>query len=269
MRNSKVKDVESTLKQSGIHKEWASKYRTSDNEHFYNMAFDFISASFGNPDGATVVDAGCGSCAKSKKLADHGFKVIGIDFSKSALDMARKALKDTPYEQKIELRQQNLTAMTLSNDSVEYLVCWGVLMHIPEIEKAVAELKRIIKTGGRIAISEGNMNSFQSRILRSTKKILGLEKSKIYILPAGVEYWEETDEGWLMTRHANIKWLIREFEKHGMKLEKHTAGQFFEFYWAFPIPILKKLIHKFNYFWFKLVRLPVLAYGNILIFRKN
>lgn len=269
MNQPKASDAESTLKQSGIHEEWVDNYRTPDNEHFYNMAFDFIAKSFGSPKGATVVDAGCGSCAKSKNLADRGFQVLGTDLSESALDMARASLKGTIYEDKIELKQQNLTAMTLDSDSVDYLVCWGVLMHIPDVDKAISELSRVIKPGGYIAISEGNMNSFQSRALRFLKKILGRERAEVHFVAAGVENWEETDEGRLMTRQVNTQWLKDEFEKHGMKLEKHVAGQFSEMYWVVPTAILKKMIHLFNHFWFRLIKSPGPAFGNILILKKQ
>ena len=268
MSEYKSTDAESTLKQSGIHEEWVDNYRTPDNEHFYNMAFDLIAESFGSPTGATVVDAGCGSCAKSKNLADRGFHVVGTDLSESALDMARQSLRGTEYENKIELQQQNLTAITMADNSVDYLVCWGVLMHIPEVDKAVAEISRIIKPGGYVAISEGNMHSLQTRVLRFLKKLLGRERAEVNLVPAGIENWEETDEGRLMTRQANMQWLVAEFEKHGLQLQKRVAGQFSEMYWVVPTPILKKLIHLFNHFWFKLIKSPGLAFGNILIFKK-
>lgn len=269
MSEVKSTDAESTLKQSGIHEEWVSNYRTPDNEHFYNMAFDLIAESFAAPPGATVLDAGCGSCAKSRNLVDRGFHVIGTDLSQSALDMARQGLQGTPYQDSIELQQQNLTKITLPDNSIDYLVCWGVLMHIPEVDRAIAELSRIVKPGGRIAISEGNMHSLQSRTLRLLKKLLGRERAEVHRVPAGIENWEQTDEGRLMTRQANIPWLIAEFDRHGLQLEKHVAGQFSEMYWVVPTAVLKKSIHLFNHFWFRLVKSPGLAFGNILIFKKR
>jgi ubiquinone/menaquinone biosynthesis C-methylase UbiE len=269
MSEIKSSYAESTLEQPGIHEEWVSNYRTPDNEHFYNMAFDLIVESFDAPPGATVLDAGCGSCAKSRNLVDRGFHVIGTDLSPSALKMARRGLQGTAYQDRIELQQQNLTAITMPDNSIDYLVCWGVLMHIPRVDKAIAELCRIVKPGGGIAISEGNMHSLKSRSLRLLKKLLGRERAEVYWVPAGIEIWEETAEGRLMTRQANIPWLIAEFEKHGLQLEKHVAGQFSEMYWVVPTAALKKLIHWFNHFWFKVVKSPGLAFGNILIFKKR
>lgn len=268
MGQHKSQDAEITLKQSRIHEEWVRNYRTPENERFYRMAFAMILRSFNAPPGALIVDAGCGNCSKTKILVDLGYRVLATDLSESALEMARKDLRGTAYEERVELQQQNLTAMTLPDESVDYLICWGVLMHIPEVDKAIAELSRVIKPGGYIAISEANMHSLQSWAIRSLKKILGRERAEVSRVPAGIENWEETEEGLLMTRQANIKWLVDEFLKHRMALEKHVAGQFSELYWLVPSVFFKKMIYMFNDFWFRSLRMPGPAFGNIVIFQK-
>ena len=44
--------------------------------------------------GPRALDVGCGSGADSMLLADHGFDVLGVDFSAAALDKARAAAGD-------------------------------------------------------------------------------------------------------------------------------------------------------------------------------
>lgn len=269
MTDNKTGAAESTLQKAKIHEEWVDNYRTPENEKFYAMAFDYIAQAFAAPRGATVLDAGCGSCAKSKNLVDRGFQVVGSDLSESALALAREALQGTRYADSIRLEQQNLLKLTFNDGSFDYAVCWGVLMHVPEVDRAIAELSRIMAPNGRLAISEANMDSVQSRLLRLLKRLFKLGHSEVLFVPAGVENWEDTDDGRLMTRQADMRWLVREFEKHGMDLESRVAGQFSELYWLVPTRILKRFIHAFNTFWFRHIHLPGPAFGNILIFRKR
>jgi len=266
---NKSETAESTLAKRHIHEEWRDNYRTPDNEHFYRMAFAHIAKVFDAPDGAQVLDAGCGSCAKSRHLVDQGLTVLGTDLSDSALDMARVELRGTQYESNIELRQENLTSISLADDVMQYIVCWGVLMHVPDVTSAVAELSRILGPGGKIAISEANKRSLQSRFFRFLKWIFRRERAEVINTPAGTENWEETDDGRLMTRQADTGWLIREFGKHGLTLVDHRAGQFSELYWVVPTVLLKKAIHWFNWCWFRLIRVPGPAFGNILIFQRR
>jgi 2-polyprenyl-3-methyl-5-hydroxy-6-metoxy-1,4-benzoquinol methylase len=261
-------DAEKTLKKNAIHNEWVDNYRTPDNEKFYNMAFDFIKESFKNVEGNVVLDAGCGSCAKSKNLVDRGFKVVGTDLSESALGLARKKLSGSIYDEHIELRCENLTDLSFEKDAFNKVVCWGVLMHIPEVDKAISEISRIVKEGGVLAVSEGNMNSLQTRSIRLLKKLIGRERAVVNVAEAGIENWEETSDGRLMTRQANINWLIKEFKKHDMELQTIRAGQFTELYWVVRPSLIKKLIHFFNKIWFKYIKIPGPAFGNILIFKK-
>ncbi len=269
MNNQRSNDAESTLSKRDIHEEWRDNYRTPDNEHFYRMAFAHIVDKFDAEPGAQILDAGCGSCAKSRHLVDQGYRVLGTDLSDEALDMARSALAGTEYESKIDLRQENLTAITLEDESIEFAVCWGVLMHIPDVAPAISELSRILKKGGRLAISEGNRWSWQTRALRFLKKVLRRERAEVIETESGIENWEETDEGRLMTRQADPNWLVAEFARNGLVLIDRRAGQFSELYWLVPTVVLKKLVHWFNWLWFRAVRLPGPAFGNIFVFEKR
>ncbi|BDD87612.1 class I SAM-dependent methyltransferase [Desulfofustis limnaeus] len=268
MKKYSASEAENTLQLSRIHEEWTTNYRTRDNDLFYRCAFKRIFRIFKAPKGYTIVDAGCGSCYKSKIIVDFGYRVLGIDISASALSMARDSINGTEYENHIDLQQHNLTDIKLSDKSIDYLISWGVLMHIPQIDKAIAEMCRIVKNGGYIAVSESNMYSLQAITIRMLKRLLKKEKAEIKNTSAGLEFWEKTDEGDLMTRQTNAKWLVLEFEKHGMKLVNRNAGQFTELYWLVNTKFIKKIIHIFNNIWFEFIKIPSPAFGNIFIFKK-
>ena len=61
--------VENLLARPEMHRKWEGDYRTTDNESFYEAAFDFIAGLLAPCPGATFLDVGCGSCAHSVRLA--------------------------------------------------------------------------------------------------------------------------------------------------------------------------------------------------------
>ncbi|MDT5271966.1 MAG: hypothetical protein QOH49_4152 [Acidobacteriota bacterium] len=269
MTDSDSRLVENLLAQPEVHRQWAGGYRTRDNESFFERAFDLVTAELHPPAGATFLDAGCGSCAHTVRLARRGFNVRAVDFSESALEMARTHLKETGLDERITLQREDLTRLSFPDASFDYVLCWGVLMHVPDVGRAVAELSRVLRPGGSLVVSEVNMHSLEARTMRGLKRLLGRERAEVKETPAGLEYWKERGGGALVTRQANMRWLIESFESHGLRLSKRLAGQFSESYTILSAPALKRLVHGFNSFWFGRVKSPGPAFGNVLIFKKR
>ena len=61
----------------------------------------------------------------------------------------------------------------------------------------------------------------------------------------------------------------KKFKSKGFTIKKHASGQFTELYAKFSFGLIRKFIHHFNYLWFKYVRIPHLAFGNIIILEKQ
>jgi len=92
MINSGSKDAEQTLSNPDAHDKWANSYRVRENEGFYEQAFDYIADILHAPSNSTILDAGCGACAHSMRLASRGFSVVAIDFSEYILKIAAAKL---------------------------------------------------------------------------------------------------------------------------------------------------------------------------------
>lgn len=261
--------VETTLQKPDVHQQWEDSYRNPENEKFYDEAFDYIGSALNAPQNSTFLDVGCGIGAHSIRLAKGGFSVLAIDFSESILQKAELNLQSHGLLSKIKLQRENILSLSFADETFDYILCWGVLMHIPDIDKAISELDRVLRNDGVLVISEGNMFSLESIFLRTLKRLLGREKAIVRRTPAGLEFTTSTAAGKLLTRQADIGWLKKKFKSNGFTIEKHVSGQFTELYTKISSQWLKRMIHGFNQLWFKYIKIPYFAFGNILILQKQ
>lgn len=115
-----------------------------------SAAADLFHVAF-NP-GSRILDVGCGSGRDLQALVDGGFVGLGVDASEEMLREARKlhpALAD-------RLSRDSLpTLSSIADASLDGVLCWAVLMHVPEEQffDTVFNLRRVLKDDGRLLIS--------------------------------------------------------------------------------------------------------------------
>lgn len=266
-------DVRNTLGKLDVHEGWAKHYRTSENEPFFKLAFDHIARVLDAPRGSIILDAGCGTCEKSILSANRGFRCYAIDFSEVILRKARANIEDRGLQTQITVQREDITSLSFQNETFSYILCWGVLMHIPDLEKAISELSRVLKPNGMLVVSEGNLDSVESIVESIAFPILRflLRRKRVAATHTrfGIEYWATTPAGPLLIRRANIGHLISGFGEKGLVVRKLVSGEFTELYTILPSQLLRNLVHVFNRFWFSYIKLASPALGNIIIFDKK
>lgn len=259
----------SAMADATIHEQWAATYRSPEAQPFYELAFDEIVRRLGAPRDAVILDAGCGSCAKSVLLAKRGFKVVGMDFSAEALALAPETLRRYGVEQRITLRQGDLTNIPFKDGEFSYAICWGVLMHVPDVERAMSELARVLKPGGVLVTSEANMYSLQAVGMRWLKRLVGRSRGRVERTPAGLVNHEQTEHGELVTRETDMAWYQAELDRLGLDVTARISGQFTELYVVAPWRPVRRLIHMWNRMWFTMIGAAPPAIANIVIAKKR
>ncbi len=95
MDNPSSEDVKSTLAKPDVHEGWVKHYRTPENEPFFKLAFDYIAGVLDAPRDSIILDAGCGTCQHSVRLANRGFRCCAIDFSEAILRGKQERISKT------------------------------------------------------------------------------------------------------------------------------------------------------------------------------
>src|SRR5258705_859005 len=97
----------------------------------------------------TVGDLGCGTGQVTAALAPFVARVIAVDGSAAMLQAAKKRLQGTDN---VELRRGDLESLPIDDARLDAATLMLVLHHVPEPERALAEVARVLKPGGRAMI---------------------------------------------------------------------------------------------------------------------
>lgn len=107
-----------------------------------------------------VVEFGCGSGKMAlmlMPLLPQGSSYTGFDQSPQLVADARAALAGAPFP--VELLEGSVFEAPLPDDAFDVAFTHAVLMHIPEPERALAEMIRVTRHGGLVITCEANRNA--------------------------------------------------------------------------------------------------------------
>ncbi len=106
--------------------------------------------------GDTVIDLGSGAgndCFVAKHETGSEGKVIGIDFTPIMIEKARMNAEKLGYNN-VEFREGDIDNMPVSNDIADVIVSNCVLNLVPDKQKVIKEIYRVLKPGGHFSISD-------------------------------------------------------------------------------------------------------------------
>ena len=95
-----------------------------------------------------ALDLGTGTGRYARILRDHGHKVAAIDISDRMLQQAAVRLGSSQGLTKADVRRTGLSTQ------YDILTCCRVLSHVPDLEAAFAEFRRVSKRGSRLIVTE-------------------------------------------------------------------------------------------------------------------
>ena len=139
------------------------------------------------PENARILELGCGNGLLWKENADRipaGWTITLSDLSPGMLDAAWRNLVVTGRA--FQFKEIDAQSLPFEDETFDAVIANHMLYHIPDRPKAIAEMKRVLTTGGRLiatTVGEHHMQEMNDWLLR----VSGGELSGMYSLPFVLE----------------------------------------------------------------------------------
>jgi len=222
---------------------------SSRNKGFIERSVGWIVSQFGVDHTTEIADFGCGPGLYSKRLAERGAKVAGIDFSENSLRYANEVAEQEGLS--IDYIHANYLEFETSKkfDLIIMIMCDFCALSPEQRKTMLSKFYSLLKPGGSVLLDVYSLNSFNRKEESATYELNQLNRfwspDDYYCFVNSFKYEEEKvtldkytiiEESrtrivynWL--QHFSRESLQDEFEENGFKVEEifsDVAGTSFD-----------------------------------------
>ena len=105
--------------------------------------------------GRRLLDAGCGTGEVARELAEAGADVVALDYSAATVAAAADRDDGGP----VRYVTGDIAALDFPDASFDTVRCERVLQHVDDPDRAIAELVRVTRPGGRVCVVDTDWES--------------------------------------------------------------------------------------------------------------
>ena len=157
-----------------------------------------------------ILEIGCGGGYTTKSIRKRfpNSKIAAIDYDKEQIKIANKLHRNI---ENVKFMQGDATSLKFKNNTFDAVFEFNVLHHIKNYEKAIKEIKRVLK---------------------KNKKFYIMDVSKYFFIPILRNFFPAE-------AYFTKEELIKKLEKNKFEIKKHSGKRIF-------YVIAKKLLKKYN-----------------------
>lgn len=135
-----------------------------------------IAADFAGTRGLKVLEIGCGIGTDGAQFAEAGADYTGVDLTEAAVELARKRFElfDLPGS----FQTADAECLDFADESFDLVYSHGVLHHTPATGRAVNEIHRVLRPGGRAMVMLYHRGSYNYRVNISVLRRAGAQLLK-------------------------------------------------------------------------------------------
>ena len=132
-------------------------------EHRYRTEWHIPEAAdFQSARGLQVLEIGCGLGTDGAQFAKAGAHYTGVDLTEAAVELARRRFELFGLEG--QFRTADAENLDFADDTFDLIYSHGVLHHTPDAERAIGEIHRVLKPGGRAVVMLYHRDSYNYRV---------------------------------------------------------------------------------------------------------
>ena len=134
-----------------------------------------LAADFAGARRLRVLEIGCGLGTDGAQFARAGADYTGVDLTEAAVELARKNFK--LFNLPGTFRTADAENLDFNDNTFDLVYSHGVLHHTPDTARAVREIDRVLRPGGRTVVMLYHRNSYNYRV-----NIRGLRRGGVHLL---------------------------------------------------------------------------------------
>ena len=181
-----------------------------------------VAADFTGARGLKVLEIGCGLGTDGAQFAEAGADYTGVDLTEAAVELARKRFE--LFNLPGAFQTADAENLDFADEGFDLVYSHGVLHHTPDTEKAIREIHRVLRPGGRAVVMLYHRDSYNYRV-----NIAVLRRAGAHLLKwePGVKLINKITGEPLDSLHQHAKLLKSEKESYlqpGEFLSQNTDG---------------------------------------------